>query len=303
VWTQRPSGGGLLGGRQPSRAGRLPRELSQVGSRPQLQELRACARQPLGLREFLGPTTQPGRGRSGPTRCQPPRSNASPARHPGPGTEAADRVRERSVSQPKLTAILRDMAGPASRRGRCYEKARGMLRELQAMPDPATLRGLEELAIPSLDRLTRRRCRCRGDWSGFARCRAGSVVFMPSTRATSNTCLLSYVLRKDALSIPVVAAGDNLAFFPVGPVFRRAGAFSYAAASRGDRLYTAVVSRTCDGSLRDDGPSSSSSRAAARARQAPPAMLGLAQPWSWTRAGGRRQCRSPLVPVSIGYGA
>ena len=37
--------------------------------------------------------------------------------------------------------------------------------------------------------------------------------------------------------LPIIAAGDNLSFFPLGPVLRRAGGFFIRRAFRGDKLY------------------------------------------------------------------
>ena len=39
----------------------------------------------------------------------------------------------------------------------------------------------------------------------------------------------------------MIAAGDNLNFFPMGAIFRRGGAFFIRRSFRGDRLYAAVV--------------------------------------------------------------
>jgi glycerol-3-phosphate O-acyltransferase len=71
--------------------------------------------------------------------------------------------------------------------------------------------------------------------------RRGSLVLLPSHKSHVDYLLLSLVLRKNGLMLPVIAAGDNLSFFPVGPVFRRAGAFFIRRSFRGDRLYAAVV--------------------------------------------------------------
>src|SRR4029077_1613919 len=56
---------------------------------------------------------------------------------------------------------------------------------------------------------------------------------------------------KHGLASPVIAAGDNLAFFPLGPVFRRAGAFFIRRSFRGDKLYAVVVDAYIRRLLRD----------------------------------------------------
>jgi glycerol-3-phosphate O-acyltransferase len=161
----------------------------------------------------------------------------------GPARKANDRVREEVLRSPKLQAVIRELGGPDDgARALLEKKARSMLIELEARPDPETVKGLE-LAIDALvDRLY---AGVDVDLAGLARVRdaasRGSVVLLPSHKSHVDYVLLSYVLRKNALQIPVVAAGDNLSFFPVGPVFRRAGAFFIRRKFRGDRLYTAVV--------------------------------------------------------------
>jgi glycerol-3-phosphate O-acyltransferase len=81
--------------------------------------------------------------------------------------------------------------------------------------------------------------------------RKGSVVLLPSHKSHVDYLLLSYVFRKRKLQTPVIAAGDNLSFFPVGPMFRRAGAFFIRRSFKGDRLYTAVVDAYVRRLLRD----------------------------------------------------
>src|SRR5262249_36981155 len=76
------------------------------------------------------------------------RSGVGPARRP------ADRVREEVLGTPRLSAVLRALSGgdEAKHREVC-EKARAMLRSLQAAPDPATLRVLESLADTVAERV------------------------------------------------------------------------------------------------------------------------------------------------------
>ena len=161
----------------------------------------------------------------------------------GPAQKPIDRVREEVLKSPKLQATLRDLAGPDDTARTLLEgKARGMLRELETMPDPATLRGLETVAEAVAEHVY---AGIDVDKEGLERVREaakkGSIVLLPSHKSHVDYLLLSLVLRKHGLAIPVVAAGDNLAFFPVGPLFRRAGAFFIRRSFRGDRLYTAVV--------------------------------------------------------------
>ena len=72
--------------------------------------------------------------------------------------------------------------------------------------------------------------------------RDGPLVFCPSHRSHMDYLVLSYVLWRHGMTPPHIAAGDNLSFFPLGPIFRRCGAFFLRRSFRDDPLYKAVVS-------------------------------------------------------------
>jgi glycerol-3-phosphate O-acyltransferase len=161
----------------------------------------------------------------------------------GPVQKPTDRVREEVLKSPKLQAVINDQAGPDPRaRALLEDKARDMLRELMTTPDPGTLRGLEMLAETVADQVY---AGIDVDREGIERvreaARRGTIVLLPSHKSHVDYLLLSLVLRKHGLMVPVIAAGDNLSFFPLGPVFRRAGAFFIRRSFRGDRVYAAVV--------------------------------------------------------------
>lgn len=172
----------------------------------------------------------------------------------GPAQKPADRVREEVLRSPKLQAAIRDAAERGDREAIAHTtaQARAMLSELAAEPDAPTLRALEIVADTLVTRVY---SGVDVDEEGMERVRAaarlGTLVLLPSHKSHVDYILLSYVLRKNALQIPVIAAGDNLAFFPVGPLFRRAGAFFIRRSFNRDRLYTAVVDAYIRRLLRD----------------------------------------------------
>lgn len=69
------------------------------------------------------------------------------------------------------------------------------------------------------------------------------VVLVPSHKSHADYMILSYVLYHQDMQVPIVAAGDNLSFFPMGYAFRRMGAFFIRRSFRGDLLYTLVLER------------------------------------------------------------
>lgn len=66
------------------------------------------------------------------------------------------------------------------------------------------------------------------------------VVFTPSHKSHLDYLIMSYVLWQRGYTVPLVAAGANLSFFPLGPFLRRCGAFFLRRSFKGDKLYTAV---------------------------------------------------------------
>jgi len=67
------------------------------------------------------------------------------------------------------------------------------------------------------------------------------IIYVPCHRSHVDYLLLSYVIYKRGLSIPYVAAGDNLDVPILGPMLRGAVAFYIRRSFRGNPLYTAVL--------------------------------------------------------------
>ncbi len=82
----------------------------------------------------------------------------------------------------------------------------------------------------------------------------GTLVLLPSHKSHMDYLVLAWVLYRHKLPLPLVAAGDNLNFFPVGPIFRRAGAFFIRRSFSGDRLYAAVVDAYVRRLIKDGSP-------------------------------------------------
>jgi glycerol-3-phosphate O-acyltransferase len=72
--------------------------------------------------------------------------------------------------------------------------------------------------------------------------RRGTVVFVPCHKSHIDYLILSYVLFHNDMPCPHIAAGRNLAFWPMGPIFRRAGAFFIRRTFKGAVLYSKVFS-------------------------------------------------------------
>lgn len=73
--------------------------------------------------------------------------------------------------------------------------------------------------------------------------RKGSIVYVPSHKSHIDYLALNYILHNANMHIPRVAAGKNLAFWPMGHVFRKSGAFFIRRTFQGARLYREVFTR------------------------------------------------------------
>lgn len=73
--------------------------------------------------------------------------------------------------------------------------------------------------------------------------RRGPLIFIPSHKSHIDYLALNYVLYENHLHIPRIAAGQNLAFWPMGHIFRKAGAFFIRRSFRGLKLYSEVFAR------------------------------------------------------------
>ena len=67
-----------------------------------------------------------------------------------------------------------------------------------------------------------------------------TLIYVPCHRSHIDYLLLSYQLYHAGLSLPHIAAGDNLNMPLVGPLLRRGGAFFMRRRFRDDRIYSAV---------------------------------------------------------------
>jgi glycerol-3-phosphate O-acyltransferase len=68
----------------------------------------------------------------------------------------------------------------------------------------------------------------------------GPLVLVPSHKSHIDYLILDYVLYHNNLPVPHIAAGKNLSFWPMGPLFRSGGAFFLRRSFGGAVLYSKV---------------------------------------------------------------
>ncbi|MFP4445161.1 MAG: 1-acyl-sn-glycerol-3-phosphate acyltransferase [Desulfosudaceae bacterium] len=66
------------------------------------------------------------------------------------------------------------------------------------------------------------------------------LIFVPTHKSHLDYLVLSYVLYYRNIACPHIAAGKNLSFWPLGPIFRGGGAFFMRRTFKGQRLYSRV---------------------------------------------------------------
>jgi glycerol-3-phosphate O-acyltransferase len=161
----------------------------------------------------------------------------------GPAKKSPDRIRDEVMRSSKLRKVVRELAGEGKMEQQLLTaKAYGMLRDMEATPEPEMHRAFQIVFEQVVNRIY---SGIEVDEQGLEAVREaskrGTVVFLPSHKSHVDYVMLSHVLREASIQLPVIAAGDNLAFFPMGPLFRRGGAFFIRRKFTGDRLYPAVV--------------------------------------------------------------
>jgi len=161
----------------------------------------------------------------------------------GPAQTAPDRQRLQVLRSPRLQQTIAHMAGEREAdRNALYRRASNMLKAMQATPNGTTIRTLDVL----LDRVFNRiYAGLEVDMEGLKRLRElakeSSIVLLPSHKSHVDYLVLSYIMYENNMQLPMIAAGDNLSFFPLGPVLRRAGGFFIRRSFRGDKLYVVAV--------------------------------------------------------------
>jgi glycerol-3-phosphate O-acyltransferase len=221
----------------------------------------------------------------------------------GPAVKSPERVRAEIVRSPRMRELIEDLAGgDAAQATALRKRSLSMLAQLQATPDHHTMVTLGRIVKVLFNRMY---AGIEYDPKDMAKLRAssrdGTLVFLPSHKSHVDYLVISYQLNALDMPVPMIAAGDNLDFFPMGPLFRRSGAFFIRRSFKGDRLYAAIVDSYVRRLFRDGFPlelylEGGRSRTG---KLLPPKLGLLSMIVDATLAESQRQVF--FVPVSIGY--
>jgi len=68
----------------------------------------------------------------------------------------------------------------------------------------------------------------------------GPLILVPCHKSHLDYLIISWVFLNNKIPCPLIAAGKNLSFWPLGPIFRGGGAFFLRRTFKGDRLYPKI---------------------------------------------------------------
>ncbi len=161
----------------------------------------------------------------------------------GPLSKSPARIREEILRSPKLSAAVGESARASKKPVEAVaRRAAKMLREIEARLNLDLIAFLDRLFDLVWNRIYDG---IEVDPAGMEAireaARTGTLVLLPSHKSHVDYIVLSDVFYDADLVPPHIAAGINLAFWPLGAIFRRAGAFFIRRTFKGDRLYQAVL--------------------------------------------------------------
>jgi glycerol-3-phosphate O-acyltransferase len=96
------------------------------------------------------------------------------------------------------------------------------------------------------------------DMTGLAKvrewARRGPLIYVPSHKSHIDYLILNHTLYNYHMHTPRITAGKNLAFWPMGKIFRKCGAFFIRRSFKGKKLYSEVFQRYIKSLLEEGHP-------------------------------------------------
>jgi glycerol-3-phosphate O-acyltransferase len=163
----------------------------------------------------------------------------------GPIMKSRQQLKENVLRDPEIISTIKDMAaGNAKRTKHLRKEAGANFDEIAADYNVAyvqfffmALTWFWKKIYHGIDVDPQELAMIR-DWA-----RKGNVIYIPSHKSHIDYLVLNYVLLLNHMHVPRIAAGKNLAFWPMGHIFRKSGAFFIRRTFKGARLYSQVFER------------------------------------------------------------
>ena len=163
----------------------------------------------------------------------------------GPVLKSRQQLKERVLKDGELTMAIENMAaGSMKKQRQLRKKAGGYFDEMASDFNIAyiqfifiALTWLWKKIFQGIDTDLKELGVVR-EWA-----RRGPVIYVPSHKSHIDYLVLNYVLYQHNVHLPRIAAGKNLAFWHMGHIFRKSGAFFIRRTFKGAGLYTKVFGR------------------------------------------------------------
>ncbi|WP_372677592.1 1-acyl-sn-glycerol-3-phosphate acyltransferase [Desulfosarcina sp.] len=162
----------------------------------------------------------------------------------GPILKSNDELKESILTSDRMGSFIKRHA--ASRQEPIHKirkKADGYLDEIAARYSPTAIRIMSSVVGWIINSMFDGAV---VDRAGLARVKAisrkGPLILIPCHKSHIDYLILSYILYHNNMPCPHIAAGKNLSFWPLGPIFRAGGAFFLRRTFRGAVLYARVFS-------------------------------------------------------------
>jgi glycerol-3-phosphate O-acyltransferase len=132
--------------------------------------------------------------------------------------------------------------------------------------------------------------------------RTGTPILVPCHRSHLDYLLISSLLLEHDVVIPHIVAGDNLSFWPLGAIFRRAGAFFIRRSFAGERVFPVVFGRYLQELVRMEVPVEFFIEGGrSRTGKLQPPKLGVFGMLMDAAAAARADREVSFLPIYIGY--
>ncbi len=161
----------------------------------------------------------------------------------GPVIKSREELMEITLTDPGLTSFMERLAETEKKKiSKIKKTAQDYFWEIAA--------DFNLIIVPLMHRMVRMLSRTLFeevffDLEGFEKVRAagqrGNLIFIPCHKSHIDYLLLNNLMYQHYLHPPRIAAGKNLAFWPLGPLFRGSGAFFIRRRFLGGKLYAEVL--------------------------------------------------------------
>ncbi len=160
----------------------------------------------------------------------------------GPTIKSTEELKEGILTTPRLKEYMDQYAQKRDTPlWKVRKKADGYLEEIAAKYSPAFIRFASHVVGWIIDTMFQG---VTYNHAGVNRIKAmsqkGPLIFVPCHKSHVDYLMLPYLLYNYNMPAPHIAAGKNLSFWPMGPIFRAGGAFFLRRTFSGNVLYAKV---------------------------------------------------------------